>query len=68
MDSHRVCVRHEQSGGQAVVGWDGLVYLENLAPRNRLQVQVAGGGQCQAEFDLPEGEGPMPLIGPLVCR
>ena len=61
-------VRHEQSGGQAVVGWDGLVYLENLSPHNRLQVQVAGGGQCQVEFDLPEGQGPMPLIGPLVCR
>ncbi|VVP86936.1 Outer membrane usher protein FimD [Pseudomonas fluorescens] len=61
-------VRHVQSGGQAVVGWDGLVYLENLSTRNQLQVELAGGGQCQVEFDLPDGEGPVPLIGPLVCR
>lgn len=61
-------VRDTQSGGEAVVGWDGLVYLENLSAHNRLQVDVADGGQCQVEFDLPEGEGPIPLIGPLVCR
>ncbi|OCT20693.1 fimbria/pilus outer membrane usher protein [Pseudomonas putida] len=61
-------VRDAQSGSEAVVGWDGLVYLENLSAHNRLQVDVADGGQCQVEFDLPEGEGPIPLIGPLVCR
>ena len=61
-------VTHEQSASQAVVGWDGLVYLENLAPHNRLQVELEGGGQCQVEFDLPEAQGSIPLIGPLVCR
>ncbi|MBH3310976.1 fimbrial biogenesis outer membrane usher protein [Pseudomonas mosselii] len=61
-------VRHQESGGEAVVGWDGLVYLENLAPHNRLQVDKADGGQCQVAFDLPEGQGPIPLIGPLECR
>ncbi|MDF9619600.1 fimbria/pilus outer membrane usher protein [Pseudomonas entomophila] len=61
-------VRHQESGGEAVVGWDGLVYLENLAPHNRLLVDKTDGGQCQVTFDLPEGEGPIPLIGPLVCR
>ena len=61
-------VRHRESGAEAVVGWDGLVYLENLAPHNRLQVDKADGGQCQVAFDLPEGEGPIPLIGPLVCQ
>ncbi|QVM94031.1 fimbrial biogenesis outer membrane usher protein [Pseudomonas entomophila] len=61
-------VLHQESGSEAVVGWDGLVYLENLAPHNRLLVDKADGGQCQVAFDLPEGEGPIPLIGPLVCR
>lgn len=61
-------VVHEESGGEAVVGWDGLVYLENLAAHNRLRVEKADGGQCQVGFDLPEGEGPIPLIGPLVCQ
>nr|WP_269806730.1 MULTISPECIES: fimbria/pilus outer membrane usher protein [unclassified Pseudomonas] len=61
-------VHHQESGGEAVVGWDGLVYLENLSAHNRLQVDKADGGQCQVAFDLPEGQGPIPLIGPLVCR
>ncbi|QXH37694.1 fimbria/pilus outer membrane usher protein [Pseudomonas muyukensis] len=61
-------VLHQESGGEAVVGWDGLVYLENLAAHNRLQVDKADGGHCQVAFDLPEGQGPIPLIGPLVCQ
>jgi len=61
-------VTDAHSGAQAVVGWDGLVYLENLSAHNRLQVDVAEGGQCQVEFALPEGQGPIPLIGPLVCQ
>jgi len=61
-------VSHRESGSQAVVGWDGLVYLENLSAHNHLQVGLEGGGQCQVEFDLPQAEGSIPLIGPLVCR
>ena len=61
-------VTHQESGAQAVVGWDGLVYLENLATHNRLQVAIEGGGQCQVEFDLPPAQGTVPLIGPLECR
>lgn len=37
-------VTHGESGSQAVVGWDGLVYLENLSPHNRLQVALEGAG------------------------
>jgi len=61
-------VRHVQSGAQAVVGWDGLVYLENLQPTNRVQVELAGGGQCEVDFVMPESTGSIPLIGPLVCK
>ncbi len=61
-------VTHSESGSQAVVGWDGLVYLENLAPHNSLQVELAGGGHCQVAFDLPETQGSIPLIGPLECK
>jgi len=61
-------VTHEESGSQAVVGWDGLVYLENLSPHNRLQVEVEGGGRCSVEFDLPQEQGSIPLVGPLPCQ
>lgn len=37
-------VTHAESGSQAVVGWDGLVYLENLTPHNRLLVELQGAG------------------------
>ncbi|SNS62672.1 outer membrane usher protein [Pseudomonas japonica] len=61
-------VTHQQSGSLAVVGWDGLVYLDNLAEQNTLLVQLAGGGTCQAQFTLESGQDDVPLIGPLVCR
>ena len=61
-------VRHQESGGLAVVGWDGLVYLEGLAAQNTLEVQLAGGGRCLVQFPLAESQDEVPLIGPLVCR
>ena len=61
-------VLHRESGGLAVVGWDGLVYLEGLAAQNTLEVQIAGGGRCQVQFPLADGQDDVPLIGPLVCR
>jgi len=61
-------VTHQQSGTLAVVGWDGLVYLENLSEQNTLLVQLAGGGTCQAQFSLDAGQDDVPLIGPLVCK
>lgn len=61
-------VRHQPSGGLAVVGWDGLVYLEGLAELNTLEVQLAGGGKCLVQFSLDAGQTDIPLIGPLVCK
>ncbi|XVO85424.1 fimbria/pilus outer membrane usher protein [Pseudomonas palleroniana] len=61
-------VRHEQSGALAVVGWDGLVYLENLAAHNTLQVTLGNGQTCQARFELDTTREQVPLIGPLVCQ
>ncbi|MGY2288578.1 fimbria/pilus outer membrane usher protein [Pseudomonas sp. SDO528_S397] len=61
-------VIHEQSGAAAVVGWDGLVYLENLAPQNNLRVTLAEGKSCLVQFALPASVEQVPLIGPLVCR
>ncbi|WP_099239726.1 fimbria/pilus outer membrane usher protein [Pseudomonas sp. ICMP 460] len=61
-------VVHEQSNTQAVVGWDGLVYLENLSAHNTLQVTLGEGRTCQATFDIDEQQQDVPLIGPLVCQ
>lgn len=61
-------VVHEQTGIAAVVGWDGLVYLENLAQQNSLTVSLPDGSNCQVQFALPESTEQVPLIGPLVCH
>ncbi|OPB02583.1 fimbria/pilus outer membrane usher protein [Pseudomonas synxantha] len=61
-------VVHEQSNTQAVVGWDGLVYLENLSAHNTLQVTLSEGRTCQATFAIDEQQQDVPLIGPVVCQ
>ena len=54
------------SDAPAFVGFDGLVYLDNLAPRNMLEVAGAKGSRCRVAFDLPEQRG-IARIGPLTC-
>ncbi|MBN8887082.1 MAG: fimbrial biogenesis outer membrane usher protein [Rudaea sp.] len=56
-----------QTGDAALVGYDGIVYLDTLETHNVLDVQGPGGA-CRAEFDYrKEGDG-VPQIGPLPCR
>jgi outer membrane usher protein len=61
-------VLHEQTGTAAVVGWDGLVYLENLSKQNSLRVTLADGRLCQVQFPMEDSNEQVPLIGPLVCQ
>jgi len=61
-------VLHEQSGARTVVGWDGLVYLENLQAQNSLQVTLADGKTCKTQFAVDMQQSQVPLIGPLVCQ
>jgi outer membrane usher protein len=61
-------VVHEQSGTQTVVGWDGLVYLENLQAQNDLRVTLGDDKTCHVQFAADLTQDQIPLIGPLVCR
>jgi len=61
-------VLNEQNGSRAVVGWDGLVYLENLVAKNSLQVILPDGQQCKAQFELVPEADQVPLIEPVVCQ
>ena len=61
-------VVHEQSGTSAVVGWDGLVYLENLVEYNRLSVTTVDGHNCSAQFTIDTTTDQPPIIGPLMCQ
>lgn len=61
-------VRHQETGVSTVVGWDGLVYLENVGKENHLQVTLADGSNCSAAFSADEGSEPILMTAPLVCR
>lgn len=50
----------------ALVGFDGAVYLEALAPRNTLEVELSNG-RCRASFDYRKEGASIPQIGPLRC-
>ena len=61
-------VLHVESGTTTVTGFDGLAFIDNLAPLNHLQA-VLEGRRCIAEFAYVKEPGnAMPTIGPVVCR
>lgn len=53
--------------GAAVVGYDGETYLDTLEAHNRLRVRTPQG-LCHVGFDYPHHAGPIPRVGPLLCR
>lgn len=60
-------VRHVESGAETIVGYDGLTFVDNLQPRNRLELS-GDGVRCAVDFAYaPAANGSLPLIGPLRC-
>jgi outer membrane usher protein len=61
-------VVHEETGQTRIVGWDGLVYLEDLDEDNHLRVTLPDGAQCAVSFPLATPRHGIARIGPLPCR
>ncbi|MEG1679487.1 MAG: fimbria/pilus outer membrane usher protein, partial [Stenotrophomonas sp.] len=61
-------VQHLESRTKTVVGWDGLVYLESVDEANHLRVSLANGESCVATFTADEGDAPVLMPAPVVCR
>jgi outer membrane usher protein len=60
-------VRHMQSGGETLVGYDGITFVEHLAALNRLQVE-GDRLHCQVTFPYaPPADNALPTLGPLRC-
>lgn len=55
-------------GDGDMVGYDGEVYLEDLAAANVLDVTVPDGVRCIARFDYPADAAAIPRIGPVTCE
>jgi outer membrane usher protein len=51
----------------ALVGYDGVVYLESLDSHSVLEVQTPSG-PCHASVDYQAQPGTIPTIGPVRCR
>jgi len=51
----------------AVVGYDGVLFVEGLRAHNRVRVGT-GPGACEVRFDYAPLDGELPTIGPLVCQ
>lgn len=50
------------------VGWDGIVYLEDLSDNNNLSVSLSDGSICHAVFKLPASSTGIAQIGALTCQ
>lgn len=61
-------VHHVESGGDTIVGYDGLTFVENLQHDNHLDVEN-GALHCTLTFayERPR-DGSLPTLGPLTCN
>ncbi|WP_409028783.1 fimbria/pilus outer membrane usher protein [Janthinobacterium sp. SUN098] len=60
-------VLHVQSGKQTVMGFDGMVFVDDLLEQNQLQVGE-GDSACTVGFAyVRPAAGGLPVIGPLRC-
>jgi len=57
-----------ENGENAVIGYDGEVYLRDLKPNNRLSVDRGIAGRCHVAFPYVDGGSPQTRIGPLTCQ
>ena len=58
-----------QGRAPAVVGYDGIAWLENLEENNVLTVRQPDGARCIARLTLdPNPEHKLQTYGPLTCK
>ncbi|HMP43861.1 MAG TPA: fimbria/pilus outer membrane usher protein [Sphingopyxis sp.] len=51
-----VGARVQATGGASThVGWDGVLFLEDVAADNHLVVELPGGARCEVRFGVPAG-------------
>lgn len=55
------------SGMSSVVGYDGLVFFNDLPQDNTVSVQLLSGEKCGFSFKLPDNTHVPAQLGPLIC-
>lgn len=56
-----------ETGDPATVGYDGLVYFEQLSGDERLRITTPEGRTCAVSFSLPDDDG-LHTLGPYRCQ
>lgn len=51
-----------------VVGYDGQIYLNNLAEQNTATIQLVDGSACSASFSYQFKKGEQSVVGPVTCQ
>jgi outer membrane usher protein len=59
--------RLRATGVAVPVGYDGEAYVEDLAARNELLVELPDGRHCAVVFEYRPSPGDIPTIGPVRC-
>ncbi|MFC0338166.1 outer membrane usher protein [Kushneria avicenniae] len=60
--------RLAESGVEAPVGYDGLVYFEQLPPQPQLEITTPEGDQCDVTLVLPDEDDSLHTLGPYRCH
>nr|WP_287706304.1 FimD/PapC C-terminal domain-containing protein [Halomonas sp.] len=55
------------NGSSALVGWDGLTYLEGLQSDNQLQVTLPDGSACALSLSIDTHIDDIQQLGPKPC-
>lgn len=61
-------VQDSQSEAAGMVGYDGLVYLENLTSQVDIEVRRPDGTACRVTFDHPSVPSAVMQLGPFTCE
>jgi len=56
------------TGTAVPIGYDGDAYVQDLSPRNNVEVELPDGRRCNVAFEYRPVPGEIPLIGPLRCE
>lgn len=51
----------------AEIGWDGLVFLDDVAQRETLEIVRHDGGRCRADVIVPAGTQALATMDPVPC-
>lgn len=60
-------IAHRAGDRIAEIGWDGLVFIDDAAPQESLDIVRSDGSRCRANVKVPAGTQPLATLAPVTC-